>query len=34
MIVGKAWSLVWGDPIFVINSLAFKLVIGIKAGAI
>jgi hypothetical protein len=28
--MGKAKGLVWGDPIFVINSLAFQLVLAIN----
>jgi hypothetical protein len=28
--MGKAKVLVWGDPIFVINSLAFQLVLAIN----
>jgi hypothetical protein len=30
--VGKAKVLVWAEPIFVINSLAFQLVLAVKAG--
>jgi hypothetical protein len=30
--MGKGKVLVWADPIFVINSLAFQLVLAVKAG--